>query len=320
MTAATAPNALSGHLRAFASSLRATAFASSALLLGLADEVQSGGDVGVLLTGHPEAGQPLFGLRALAGLHLLMMEGHAPELAAAVEQASRAGITAPRLWPLARDAILRHRAEIQAALERPVQQHDPQRAAVLQEGLCMLGAPRVRLFELGACAGLGLVPDRYRWSGVAGEWGPVDSPVRLAATPRSRPVDVEIVERAGCDLAPRDPGDPTDARLLRSFVPPEHGAALRRLDAALRLAAEAGVRVDRASAGDWVRERLSVRTDADVCTVVWHSLLWHYLDCAEQERVEASIEEYATRGSVAWIAYEPAAWGRPVRLQVRSYS
>ncbi|MFE5301376.1 DUF2332 family protein [Streptomyces sp. NPDC056632] len=320
----TRADTLSGQLDMFAEALRISALGSSTLLRGLADDVRSGGEVGNMLTGHPSADQPLFGLRAVAGLHLLMMEGLVPDLEAAMVHATSVPESPSRLaelWPLARHAMLRHGNHIAEALDRPVQQHEPHRTAALLDGLCMLGVPRVRLLELGACAGVGLLVDRYRWSGASGVWGPPESPLLLPAGPRARPHAFTIVERAGCDLAPRNPRDPGDIRVLRSFIPPEHGSELRTLDAALRLAADTGVRVEQAAAGDWLRRRLAVPTaDPDVCTVVWHSLLWLYLDRDEQRAVERAIEEFAGRGSIAHIAYEPAEWGRPVRLSVTAYS
>ncbi|WP_196946747.1 DUF2332 family protein, partial [Streptomyces clavuligerus] len=237
---------LIGELGAFATALGPTAPASAALLAGLARDIRDGGAVGRTLLGHPERTQPLFGLRALAGLHRLMVDGSAPELAARFRAALRSPGTPPSadgLWSAARDVLLRHPAVIEAALREPVQQHQPQRAAVLQDGLCLLGGGRVRLLELGACAGLGLLPDHYRWYGPAGEWGPASSPVRLPAGPRSRPGAYEIVERAGCDLAPRDPADPVDTAVLRSFLPPEHTEDLTLLEAALEVAAAERPRV-----------------------------------------------------------------------------
>lgn len=164
-----------------------------------------------------------------------------------------------------------------AALDRPVQQHQPDRAAHLLRGLAMLDAPRVRLLEIGACAGLNLGLDRYSWTGPDWTWGDSASAVQLPAYGPS-PGDIEIVQRAGCDLDPRDPADPADAQILRSFIPPEHTSDRQELDAAPALAAGAGTKVTHAGAADWLRDQFEQPVDDGVVTVVWHSLVWLYLD------------------------------------------
>ncbi|MDX3238310.1 DUF2332 domain-containing protein [Streptomyces sp. ME03-5709C] len=295
---------------------------SGDLLTMLADDLQHRGPIGRLIADHPDAAVPLFGVRAMAGVRLLLLTGRAPDLAAHLESFMSHlddPVYAKHTRELFRQALLDHPNEIMAAMDRPVQQHMPSRAGILLRGLGMLAAPKIRLLEIGACAGLNLVLDRYRWFGQGWEWGDATSPVRLA-TAGPRPGDFSIVDRAGCDLAPRDPSDPDDAMILRSFLPQEREIEQMELDDAMRLAARSGVRVDKADAVEWLRDELSRPVEHGVCTVLWHSLFWWYLSPADQSEIEDVLDDAARRMRLARICYEPRAWAGTPRLQTVVYS
>ncbi|MFF5408437.1 DUF2332 domain-containing protein [Streptomyces misionensis] len=294
---------------------------SADLLTMLTDDVESNGPISRLLADHPESGTPLFPMRALAGVKLLVLTGRAPELAhhlrGMMEHVGDPAYTA-RSRDLFRRALLDHPDDIRSALDRPVQQHQPGRSEYLLRGMTMLAAPKVRLLEIGACAGLNLMVDRYRWFGRGWEWGDAASPVRLAAG-GPRPGDIEIVDRAGCDIEPRNAADPHDAAILRSFIPPEREVEELDLNNAIALAAESGIRVEKADAVEWLREQLSHPGEPGVCTVIWHSLFWWYLGSEDQTAIEEILAEASERMQVARVCYEPHAWAGAMRLQVVTY-
>ncbi|MCW7944361.1 hypothetical protein AAW14_20415 [Streptomyces hygroscopicus] len=296
---------------------------SGSMLARLTDDIVARGPISRLIAHHPEAGEPLFCLRALAGVRLLVLTGRAPDLAAHLERLTPNLGNAEyieRTWTLFRQALLSHPAEILAAMDRPVQQHQPTRAGVLLRGLGMLGAPRIRLLELGACAGLNLLLDRYRWFGPGWEWGDANSPVRLA-TDGPVPGDFGIVDRAGCDLAPRDAADPVDAMILRSFIPPERDIEQMELDDAMALAARTGLRIDKADVIEWLVTKLSATYDEPgVLTVVWHSLFWWYLPPEKQVAIDRILAMASRRIQLARVAFEPTSWSEAARLQVHVYS
>ncbi|MEU4097197.1 DUF2332 domain-containing protein [Streptomyces sp. NPDC026673] len=309
-------------LRAMASAMSGHTPMSADILTMLTDDIESDGPIGRILAEHPDAAAPLFSLRALAGVRLLVLTGRAPELSGHLKDLmSNADnpVYAERTRELFRQTLLRNPTEIRAALDRPVQQHQPNRAGSLLRGLSMLAAPKVRLLEIGACAGLNLALDRYRWFGHGWEWGDLDSPVRLAVS-GPQPNKFEIVDRAGCDLAPRDPSDPHDAMILRSFIPHERDVEQMELDDAISLAARSDIRVEKADAVEWLKRRLSQPSDTGTYTVVWHSLFWWYM--SEQSR--NAIEDILTRASrntrLARVCFEPVEWGGMPRLQVSIYS
>ncbi|MEV7323709.1 DUF2332 domain-containing protein [Streptomyces sp. NPDC093970] len=309
-------------LRAMAAAMAGDMPVSGHLVAMLADDVERHGPIGEMVSGHPEAATPLFCLRVLAGVKMLVSSGRATDLAAHFEHfLSKTGDQdyEARGRELFRDTLFRYREEISAALDRPVQQHMPGRAGFLLRGLGMLRAPRIRLLELGACAGLNLILDQYRWFGVGWEWGDRNSSVRLAAD-GPNPGDFTIVERAGCDLAPRDPGDTHDAMVLRSFIPIERDIEELELDDALKLASASRIRVEKADAVSWLRNELAKPVEKGVYTVVWHSLFWWYLSPEEHAEVESIIATSARRMRLARICYEPPAWGKDLRLQTTVYS
>jgi hypothetical protein len=316
-------SAIVDTLRAMAKSMAASAKMSADMLEGVADDVEAGGPISRLVNDHPEVEEPLFFVRVLAGVRFLVLTGRAPALAAHLEQLTgRMGEPDydRRTWELFADTVLTHPDEIRSAVDRPVQQHQPRRAAKLLTGLTYLSAPRIRLLEIGACAGLNLLFDQYRWFGDKWEWGATSSGVRLLAA-GPRPGSIEIVERAGCDRCPRDPADPTDATILRSFLPTEAEVEQWELDEALELAAGAQVRIDKADAVDWLADQLDRRTEGrSVYTVVWHSLFWSYLSAQQQADIERLCAGAARSMPLAKISYEPFTWSTAPRLQMNVYS
>jgi hypothetical protein len=135
---------------------------------------------------------------------------------------------------------------------RATQTNEPARCAVLLPLLHRIGGP-IALIELGAPAGLCLIPDRYSYAysdgtAVHPPSGPSDVVIRCRVAAGSLPRDLavpQIVWRAGVDLNPLDPADPDTAAWLTALVWPEHEHRRDRLAAALRLAAVAGTRIER---------------------------------------------------------------------------
>jgi hypothetical protein len=191
-------------------------------------------------------------------------------------------------------------------MRRSTQTNEPARCAVLLPLLHRIGGP-IALIELGAAAGLCLIPDRYGYAYSDGTAvnppdGPGDLVIQCRIAAGRLPLDLtvpQIVWRAGVDLNPLDPADPDTAAWLTALVWPEHEHRRRRLAAALRLAAAQGVRIER---GD-LRGRvgaLVAEAPAGATPVVFHSAALAYLTAEDRAAAAADI----TSSGARWISFE----------------
>jgi hypothetical protein len=163
----------------------------------------------------------------------------------------------------------------------------------------------LRLFELGASAGLNLRLDHYAYDFNGLKVGPANAPVVLAPAwtgPPPPAAAVTVVARAGVDLAPVDLTRDRD-RLL-AYVWPDQVDRVARLDAAMAAFIADPVTLDRADAADWVERRVTL-TEGTV-TVVLHSIALQYFPAATRSRIMAHL---ARLGAVA-TATAPLAWLR----------
>jgi hypothetical protein len=267
------------------------------------------------LRGHETDPAPsALALRLLGAVHRLVLTGEAPELASHYPSA---GGEPGDVWP-AFEAVLRDRRdELRELIDRPVQTNETARCAALLGGFLEIahvtGLP-LRLLEVGASAGLNLAFERYRYELGDMRWGPAGSPVTIRAALSGRPpldAPLEIASRAACDARPLDPRNPDDRLTLASYVWADQPERHARLHAALDIAAEAGVTVERAGAADWV-ERMLGEESSGVTTVVFHSIVMQYLSDDERERFKRAVR--SAPGSLAWLRMEPADELSDVRL------
>ncbi len=254
------------------------------LLGGAAADVEAGGPAWEVLRGQPDEGRwPKLALQLLGAVNRLVLAGEEPELAAAYATARQGGDV--DAWPIFRDVLVRRRESLRELVDLPVQTNEVGRSAVLRHGFLAVALETelpLRLLELGASAGLNLNWDRY-------EPAP----------------GVEVASREGCDAAPIDPTSEEGRTTLRAYVWPDQGRRVERLEAALAVAAEHPVRVDRARAGEWARERLA-NAAPGLATVVFHSVFIWYLPEGEREELLATIAAAGDQASVA----APLAWLR----------
>jgi hypothetical protein len=188
-------------------------------------------------------------------------------------------------------ALDAHEHALRTALARPPQTNEVGRAAALLGALAHLAAVTgglpVRLHEIGASAGLNLRVDALP----IGPGELIDTPL-----PAAEPVAYEVVERIGGDLHPVDPTT-TEGRLtLTSYVWPDDVGRLERLRAALAVADDVPAQLLRIGAADLVE---SIELRPAMVTVLWHSVMWQYLDAAESARVLAAVEALGAQASAA---------------------
>lgn len=289
---------------------------SSVLLAAMADDLDAGGVTADVVAGH-EGDRPgtVLPLRLLAALHRLVLEGRAAGLAPYYPSV---GGTAPAeaVWPAAAATMREHLGELRRLVDRTVQTNEPGRASLLFGGL-LVAAERtgwpVRLLEIGSSAGLTLLVDRYGYAVGGRVLGDPASPLRfdqpwVGQPPASLNRRLHVVERRGCDPRPVDPTSAEGRLTLTSYVWADWTERIERLRAALRVAAAMPPPVDRATAADWLAAHLAAPHQR-VVTVIWHSIVWQYLDREERSAVRAVLAEAAAaatgKAPLAHLAFEP---------------
>ncbi|WP_083955966.1 DUF2332 domain-containing protein [Tersicoccus phoenicis] len=288
------------------------------LLPRLADDLLDGGPTAAVIAGHetrPES--DALSLRLLGTAHRLALAGRAPALAAHLPSCG-GGDDVEAAWVALRELLETQRDALRQGLDLAPQTNEVGRSAALLGGLLtVLGRgdvdPRtpVRLYELGTSGGLNLRADHYRYTDDDGAgWGPVDSPVRLSgawtSVPAGAPDRVHVVERVGGDLNPIDAATDEGALRLMSFVWPDQSARMGRLRGAIDVAHRVPARLERVSALPFIE---GIEPRAGSLTVLWHSVMWQYIEPQEAANSAAAIDRIGARATAAapflHLAMEP---------------
>ena len=284
----------------------------AALLDRCTDDIETGGVVAEVLAGHEDdPGPSALALRLLGSVHRLVLDRRAGDLATFYP--SVGGTWEPDGgWAAFRGLLADRPDEVREWLGRPPQTNEVGRAGALMGGLLHLRHRLpVRLFEIGSSAGLNLLADRFAYGDSSGRiFGDPTSAVHLADAWRGRPLEpwpgLEVVERLGSDVMPVDVRT-TEGRLtLTAYVWPDQRERLERLRGALAVAQETPAEVRRSAARDFVGG-LGLRAGA--VTVLWHSVMWQYLDDDEQRDVTAAVDrlgaDAADEAPFAHLVLEP---------------
>ena len=274
------------------------------LLARIADDAERGGVCAEVLAGHEhDPGPSALGLRLLGSVHRLVLERRAGELATCYP--SVGGSWDPvRGWPAFTAVLTAQPEAVREWLDRPPQTNEVGRAGALMGGLLRLGEQTrlpVRLFEIGASAGLNLLVDRFAYTDEDQRtFGDPGSSVRLDGAWRGRRLlawpGLEVTERLGCDLVPV-PATTTQGRLtLTAYVWPDQATRLRRLRGALEVAGRHPVEVRGQDAASFTA---GLGLAEGATTVLWHSVMWQYLADAEQDAVTARVAELGWQATPA---------------------
>jgi hypothetical protein len=251
-------------------------------------------------------------LRFCGALHALVLAGNAASLAAVYPPREA---TETELRKVLQEAIGRHDLELLASLDSAPQTNEIARSAMLLPGFLEIAretALPLTLQEIGSSAGLNLLFDKFHYRYGDAEWGDAASPVRLAPEVRGNPVPVhgelEIVERAGSDIAPVDVATAEDRLRLKSYIWADQTMRLERLDAALSLAAMQPFKLEKADAATFVRQSLASR-QGGAAYVLFHSIMWQYLPEATKASISADLQSAGVAATadapIAWLRMEP---------------
>ncbi len=208
----------------------------------------------------------------------------------------------PKDWSGFRERLLANPEAIAASMRRrSTQTNEPARCATLLPLLTRLPQP-LALIEVGASAGLCLLPDHYGYD--YGDREIAGTPMfRCAANdptpiPNSAP---QIVWRAGLDLNTIELSDREQVAWLETLVWPEQTKRLANLRAAIKVAATVRPRVVKGDLLGDAFARLCVEAPKDATLVIFHSAALAYIpDLAARQ---AFGERAMQRGT--WISNEP---------------
>jgi hypothetical protein len=198
-------------------------------------------------------------------------------------------------------------------LARSTQTNEPARCATLLPALARLPQP-LALLEVGASAGLCLLPDRYGYDYGRARLEPEDAaasdpPVFPCRANDATPLPdrlPDVAWRAGLDLDPLDLDDPEEAAWLETLVWPGQEARAGRLRAATRLARRDPPAVAK---GDLARDlpALAATAPSDATLVIFHSAVLVYVGEDDRDRFTGIVREL----DAVWISNEsPAVFPR----------
>jgi hypothetical protein len=216
----------------------------------------------------------------------------------------------PRDWGNFRRLLLEHGDEIRATMmARSTQTNEPARCATLLPLLARLRPP-LALLEVGAAAGLCLLPDAYAYDYDGHRVPPTlftsaTPPTFFCRANRAPLPDrgLEIIWRAGLDLRPIDIRDSEQIAWLEALVWPDEGNRLQLLRAALQVALHYPLQVIQGDLRTDLRA-LIARMPADATRVVYHTAVLGYLSSRDQRVAFGQIMKDL---EVVWVSNEPSA-------------
>ena len=225
------------------------------------------------------------------------------------------------------DCFTRHEGDARRFFRRTPQTNETGRAGVLLLGFSEIarrtGLP-LNLAEMGASAGLNLLFDKFDYQIETTDglvtWGPADSALSISshwrgASPPPLQGEIEIAARAGCDLFPVIISDAQARRALEAWVWGDMSERRARLLAALSIADKAPPELARADAAGWVAAQIMDRPRGQT-TVLYHSLVWPYLDVSQRMAIESS---FAQAGETV-TPDTPLAWLKMDHDHIQSFS
>ncbi len=289
-----------------------------ALVARMGEDRNGGGIVAELLENW--VGNPMLqglAMRLLGAVHHLVLSGQAPALARYYPSAGGKPIH-PEVEDVFIATVKEHRAFVEKRLQEQVQTNEVRRSAALLGGFLAVSAETglpLRMLEIGASAGLNQLWDRYRYNLGPHRWGNPESELVLT-TDWAGPAPildarVRVADRRACDLVPVDLSDADERRRLEAFIWPDQSERRERFMHAAHAVVAAGMQVERASALPWLEARLA--EPAPGCaTVLFHSIMWFYLDREERRGIRALMNQVGESRN----ASAPLAW---LRVEARDF-
>lgn len=307
------------------------------LCRALADGIDGSSDIERLILDWPGDPSPFadsLPLRVAGALHFLVRAHRVPELAQLYPP--RAVPEPAMLLAAARGALRGESGFVRDFLKSPPQTNEVGRSAAIIAG-CLEIAARTQLplglFEIGSSAGLNLIADRYAYQFGAVRWAPdrtsggptkkLEGPT-IACEWQGRPPAVDaplrVRSRRGCDRHPLNVADPAQRERLLAYVWADQRERLARLNAAITVMLSQPVVVETSDAARWLDAVLTPDAEPNIARVVFHSIVWSYLDSVSRARIEARLAQIGAAASadnpLAWLRLELLGKNEPAALRL----
>jgi len=262
--------------------------------------------------GKPDAMNDSIPLRLAGGLHALAMSNSEAVLTACYPPNPLPDENS--FWAVLANVLANQSAELLPWLEHPPQTNEVARSAVLMAGLLVVASETklpLRLYEVGASAGLNLILDRYSYR--LGDVEAGTSGARLRLAPRwigSSPPNAsfEVAGRRGVDLLPIDISTAAGRERLLAYVWPDQPQRLMRTRAALEIACADPPRIEKGDAADWAENEISIASEQGVARVLMHSVAFQYFSADAQKRIREHIQDVGSLArsdaAFAWLRME----------------
>jgi hypothetical protein len=210
----------------------------------------------------------------------------------------------PSGWPEFEQVLKARRDEVEAVmLERRTQTNEAARCALMLPLLARLPQP-LALLEVGASAGLCLLPDKYGydWDGHRLGDGP---PVLRTHVENDPPLPTElprIAWRAGLDLEPIDVFDEDRIHWLELLIWPGMEYRVDTLRAAVAVARRDPPRIETGDLTTAALDDLAAEAPKDATLVIFHTAVLFYVSRAGRDKFRATVK----RLGATWLACEGA--------------
>jgi hypothetical protein len=212
---------------------------------------------------------------------------------------------ADALWDAVGASLAAHDEELTRFLDTPPQTNEVSRAGVLLGGLLLVAARwrlPLSLIEIGASAGLNLNFDRFAYDlGEDRRWGDGQSTVRVKTEWRGDSplldAPLTIAARIGNDQDPLNAADEDDRRRLLAYVWPDQADRLKRLEAALDIAAKHPVEVVAGDAAKFLDDCLARKARDGVARVVFHTIVLQYASPETRAAIKKTLAAAGARAT-----------------------
>lgn len=248
-------------------------------------------------------------LRITGGIHFLYLSGEEP-----------------RLEPVF-TGLITNQADIDAIVcevvetfdhmllpwfDGPPQTNEAGRSSAIMGALLWLSGkfgPKFEMTEIGASAGINTMMARYFYDLGGTKAGPSLSSMVLKPEWRGPPPPanaVEIVDIAGCDIAPVDLSDERQALRLKGYIWADATERMARMDTAIAMAERMPPDLVKMDALDFVRQRFSRPQEVGVTRVLFHTIMWQYMPQATRDAIRTLVEEAGDEATME----RPLVWLR----------